>query len=77
MKKQTQLQRMEELIRHDRLSVKNEFSELLIKDLNFLLREYFDYKGSPRLEILRTGNNFSVSITFSASSLRSFSSLPE
>ncbi len=77
MKKQTELQRMEELIRHDRLNVKEEFSELLIKDLNSLLRDYFDYKGDPSLDITRTGDRFTVTISLCVNSLRSFSSLPE
>lgn len=77
MKKKNDLARMEELIRHDRLNVKEEFSELLLKDLDVLLRDYFDYKGYPSLEITRTGDRFTVNVSVVASHIRSFSSLPE
>lgn len=77
MKKRTELQRMEELIRHDRLNTKEEFFELLLKDLDGLLRDYFDYKGYPSVEIVRTGDRFTVNISVCVNSLRSFSALPE
>ena len=77
MKKQSDLSRMEELIRHDRLNTKEEFSELLLKDLDALLRDYFDYKGEPLFSITRAGDSFAVNISFCANCLRSFSALPE
>lgn len=77
MKKKNDLVRMEEIIRRDRLNVKEEFSELLLKDLDVLLRDYFDYKGYPSLEIVRTGDRFTVTVSVVASHIRSFSALPE
>lgn len=77
MKKKNELQRTEELIRRDRLNVKEEFSDLLLKDLDELLRDYFDYKGFPSLEIARAGDRFTVNITLVVNNLHSFSALPE
>ena len=69
--------RMENLINGDRLKHSGEFSELLTGDVNKVLKDYFDYKGYPAVEVLKNGGFFEVKITLVAERLRVFSSLPQ
>ena len=69
--------RVENLINGDRLKHSEEFSDLLTIDVNRLLRDYFDYRGAPAVEIMKNGGFFEVKIKLIAERLRAFSSLPQ
>ena len=70
------LLRMEDVINNDRLKNSADFTELLSIDVNRVMREYFDYKEKPLLEVVKTGNAYCVKITLTATSVRTFSSVP-
>ena len=67
---------MENLINNDRLKNSVDFTELLSVDINRVLKEYFDYKESPSVEVEKNGNAYSVKISLRADSVRAFSSVP-
>ena len=69
--------RVENLINSDRLKHSEEFSELLTGDVNKVLRDYFDYRGVPNVEVMKNGGFFEVKITLIAERIRAFSSLPQ
>ncbi len=70
------LLRMENLINNDRLKNSADFTELLSSDVNKVMREYFDYKEQPVLEVVKTGNAYRVTVTLTATAVRAFSSVP-
>ena len=53
--KKSSMIRMENLINGDRLKHSGEFSELLTGDVNRVLKDYFDYKGYPLVEVMKNG----------------------
>lgn len=67
---------MEDMIRNDRFSGKDEFIELLQKDLTHVLSDYFDFKDMPEPIINKVGDRIEVSITFTAFSIKPFFNLP-
>ena len=71
------LMRVENLINNDRLKNGRGFVELLTADCDRVLKDYFEYKGYPKVEISGRGNAFSVSVTVLAEGVRAFSVLPE
>lgn len=77
MKRRGELARIEQMIKNDRLTVKGDFSDLLITDVDRVLRDYFDYRGYPELKIEKNGDAYSVFFRISATSVRPFSSVPQ
>lgn len=75
--KKSSVIRVENLINSDRLKHNGEFSELLTGDVNRVLRDYFDYRGAPAVEIMKNGGFFEVKITLVAERIRAFSTLPQ
>lgn len=76
MKRRGELARIEQMIKNDRLTVKGDFSDLLISDVDRVLRDYFDYRGFPELKIEKTGDVYTVVFKIAATSVRPFSSVP-
>ncbi|MBO5928340.1 MAG: hypothetical protein J6Q32_05780 [Clostridia bacterium] len=78
MRKQNkELKRIISLIENERLCVKNNFEELLLKDLKRVIKDYFELASDVNLEIAKINGNYSIKINFNASNLISFSTLPE
>ncbi len=78
MRKRTgELSRIERLIKNDRLNVKDDFSYLLKSDIDRVLKDYFEYKGLPTVEIERSGEGFTVKVQISAGGVKPFSVVPE
>lgn len=75
--KRNSMIRMENLINGDRLKNSGGFIGLLTGDVDRVLKDYFDYKGYPKVEVVKNGGNFTVSIMLTAERIRSFSTLPE
>ena len=71
------LMRMETLINSDRMKNSDGFSDILTVDIDRVLKDYFEYKGKPQLEVAKTGNTFSVKITLTANGIRAFSFIPQ
>ena len=64
--------RLQSIIENDRITSVDSFNNLLISDLNNLLREYFDFKNMPTLKIERNGVDFKVEINLTASRIKNF-----
>ncbi len=75
--KKGEMVRFQSLIEKDRLSCNDSFEELLLNDLNKLLQEYFDFKGEPRLVIVRESGLMIVKIELLVESVKNFSVVPE
>ena len=75
--KKNNIIRMENLINNDRLKNGGGFIGLLTGDIDRVLKDYFDYKGYPNVEVVKNSGNFAVTISLSAERIKAFSSLPE
>ena len=64
--------RLQNLIENDRLKFGGSFEELLVVDLDKLLKEYFDYKVSPMVAITKTSNSYKINISINATRIKSF-----
>ncbi len=73
---QTEVLRAQTLLGNDRFNAGDEFCELVIKDLNNLLKEYFEYKGIPSLTLEKRGAGVTVSIILDVLSIKNFSTIP-
>lgn len=71
------IERYKTVIKSDVCSVREEFSNLLLKDLSLLLTEYFNFDGKVKLDIAKSGNALMVDVCFCASSLKYFNKLPK
>ena len=74
--KKNSLMRMETLINNDRMKNSDSFLELLTEDVDKVLKEYFDYKNCPIVDVVKSGKGFSVNISLNAQSIRTFFRLP-
>ncbi len=72
-----ELVRVQSIIENDRLSVGGSFEELIGIDLIKLLSEYFDFRSSPTLKILKNGNKLNVEIALVADSIKAFGVIPK
>lgn len=71
-KRKNNIARVEKFINSDRLSLKVDFNQLIIKDLDKVLCDYFEYKDLPNLEIIKEGGEYKVKILLTAIDLRRF-----
>lgn len=63
---------LQSIIENDRVNSSANFTNLLLSDLNNLLREFFDFKEAPDLNIERSGGSYFVQINFTASRIKNF-----
>ena len=69
--------RVQSLIENDRLSVFQNFEELIVSDLHKLLLDYFDYRGLPSVTMEKVKDKLKVNIEITATSVKQFSTLPK
>ncbi len=74
-KSKNQLIRLQTLIENDRISTGENFSEMLINDVDKLLRDYFDFSLSPNLTMEKSGKGYLVNISINASRIKNFASI--
>lgn len=74
--KKNSIIRMENMINSDRMKSGGDFIDLLTGDIDRVLKDYFDYKGYPQVEVVKNGGAFAVRIMIAAERIRSFSALP-
>lgn len=67
--------RMQSVIESDRVSASNNFTELLINDINKVLREYFDFRALPKLKIEKFNGEYFVNLSISAVRIKNFSNI--
>ena len=64
--------RLKRVIESDRMSITAESAEVIIKDLEGVLADYFYLGGKPTLKISAQSGKYVVEICFSASALKTF-----
>lgn len=62
--------RLENTLSRDRLSVGDEFFELLLKDAGKFLSEYAELVGCPEINVEKKSGKFEITITASATRLK-------
>lgn len=72
-----ELMRLKTVIESDRLSVGSNFDELIVSDLEDLLRDYFELKGRPTLFIAKQGSGYVVNVQAQAIRVKPFGVLPK
>ena len=71
-KNKNEIIRLQSIIENDRISASDNFNNLVISDLNNLLKEYFDFKSLPTLNIERCGADLKVEIVLTVSRIKKF-----
>ncbi len=74
-KNKNQLLRLQTLIENDRITTGENFSEMLISDVDKLLRDYFDFSLSPNLTMEKGSNGYFVNISINASRIKNFANI--
>lgn len=69
--------RMQNIIETDRLNVKENFNNLMLSDLDKVLRDFFDYKKKPKLEIEKNKGEIKVKILLTAVNFKPLGYLPK
>ena len=68
--------RLKRVIESDRMSITAESAELILRDLEFVLSEYFHITEKPTLSISVKNGDYKVEIRFSADALKTFAKVP-
>ena len=68
--------RLKQAIESDRMSMTAISTELIIKDLEVVLQDYFNLAGKPILSVNYKNGRYIVDITFKADALKTFAVLP-
>ena len=55
-KRKNEIIRLQSIIENDRINTGDSFGNLVVLDLNNLLKEYFDFKDMPTLNIEKSGS---------------------
>lgn len=71
-KKRNELLRLQSVIEKDRLTVGDDFAELLSEDLSEIFADYMDYDGKIKVTVTRIGSDFKVEACVVAKRLKSF-----
>lgn len=73
----TEIVRLENMISSDRLNVNSNFVELLQKDSQSILKDYFDLKTEPIINIVKQDGLFYVNIECHAVRIKPFGNIPK
>lgn len=73
--KKTELSRLKTVIESDRLSMTGENTALIVKDITAVLEDYFALSGEPELKIEAKNCEYRLTISVSATAIKSFSTL--
>ncbi len=76
-KERNELTRLKNLVSHDKSYVGEDFEDLLIVDLQKLLKDYFDIKEGVKVEIVKSGDLYHVDFNFDAQCIKNFSYIPK
>ena len=74
-KNKNQLLRLQTLIENDRITTGDNFSEMLISDIDRLLRDYFDFRLPVNLTMEKNRNGYFVNISINATRIKSFANI--
>lgn len=74
-KQKKELLRINNMINNDRVNVNENFEKLFFRDLSKLLKEYFELKKEPRVNISVISGEYALSIEAVAYSLKKFNDI--
>ena len=74
-KQKKELLRINNMINNDRVNVNENFEKLFFRDLSKLLKEYFELKKEPRVNISVISGEYDLSIEAVAFSLKKFNDI--
>lgn len=78
MKKlKNEMVRLQSLIECDRLNTGDDFSELVERDVEKLLKDYFDFRLPPKLLIEKCGDKLKINLLLYAERIKNFSVIPK
>lgn len=67
--------RLKRVIESDRMSITSESAQIIIRDLEGVLSDYFCLDSKPTLKITAKNGKYGVEISFSAVAIKSFLNL--
>ena len=73
-KDKKELLRLQSMIENDRISVGDNFLQLIKTDMINLLRDYFDFSNPPQLSLQRQNNSYFFSLNLNVSRVKQFAS---
>lgn len=76
-KAKNQLVRMQNMLETDRDNNQENFKELLLIDVEKVLKDYFDYSGSPTITTQKNSGDFLVKIELKAERIKNFIVIPK
>ena len=71
------LLRLKTIIKGDRLGVSDSFDELVLSDLNSVLKDYFELKTEPTLSVEEKNGSYFICIEAAATRIKTFGKVPE
>ena len=71
------LMRIRNILESDRMSVGDDFLELVSTDLKKLLSDYFEFCGLPTVKMEKVNDKYKVDFTIFASRIKSFDYMPK
>ncbi len=71
--KRSQLARLKSVIETDRLSVTAECVEMIVRDLSFVLSDYFGLSEKPKLTVSAKNGEYFISVSAKADAIKAFS----
>ena len=74
-KNKLQVVKAKDLLGRDRFSVDDDFYNLLIKDLNRVLKEYFEFRNLPIVDMVKNNGELNVTLTLRAYNIKNFKAL--
>jgi len=74
-KNKLQVVKAKDLLGRDRFSVDDDFYNLLIKDLNSVLKEYFEFRNLPIVDMVKNNGELNVTLTLRAYNIKNFKAL--
>lgn len=76
-KKNNQIERLENVIQYDRLTVNENFYNLFLDDLNKILMDYFEFSDKPIVNFYKKGSKYNLEIHLEARRMLFFNAMPK
>lgn len=76
MKKKNEITRLLSIVQNDRLNLNDQFHKIIEKDVEKVLKEYFDYNDNINIEITKNGDGYRVNFSFFATRIKPFIKSP-
>lgn len=74
-KNKLQIVKAKNILGIDRFSVDDDFYNLLIKDLDIVLKEYFEYRNLPIVDMVKSNGEVCFTLTLKAYNIKNFKAL--